>query len=196
MGDQLEEIQKKLEEAERRVRELEEEKKQEEEERKREEGKKKEEKEREEERKRDEKKQEEEEKNKNEKAVPENPAQRWEYFRAAANDVRRTVDEREAATREMRLANEIITLDRSMYALEIKDEYENDSDRSSRRDSVEADRTSGNKEKRLILKEVPEIKVDPTEAPSRSEEHTSELQSRPHNSYAVFCLKKQRNRKT
>ena len=26
--------------------------------------------------------------------------------------------------------------------------------------------------------------------PVRSEEHTSELQSRPHNSYAVFCLKK------
>ena len=28
---------------------------------------------------------------------------------------------------------------------------------------------------------------------SRSEEHTSELQSRPHISYAVFCLKKKKN---
>ena len=27
----------------------------------------------------------------------------------------------------------------------------------------------------------------------RSEEHTSELQSRPHISYAVFCLKKKKN---
>ena len=27
----------------------------------------------------------------------------------------------------------------------------------------------------------------------RSEEHTSELQSRPHISYAVFCLKKKNN---
>ena len=29
----------------------------------------------------------------------------------------------------------------------------------------------------------------------RSEEHTSELQSRPHISYAVFCLKKKKNNK-
>ena len=29
-------------------------------------------------------------------------------------------------------------------------------------------------------------------APLRSEEHTSELQSRPHISYAVFCLKKKK----
>ena len=28
----------------------------------------------------------------------------------------------------------------------------------------------------------------------RSEEHTSELQSRPHISYAVFCLKKKKNK--
>ena len=30
----------------------------------------------------------------------------------------------------------------------------------------------------------------------RSEEHTSELQSRPHNSYAVFCLKKKTGQMT
>ena len=30
----------------------------------------------------------------------------------------------------------------------------------------------------------------------RSEEHTSELQSRPHISYAVFCLKKKKKKKT
>ena len=30
---------------------------------------------------------------------------------------------------------------------------------------------------------------------SRSEEHTSELQSRPHISYAVFCLKKKKKKK-
>ena len=30
----------------------------------------------------------------------------------------------------------------------------------------------------------------------RSEEHTSELQSRPHISYAVFCLKKKNKNKT
>ena len=30
---------------------------------------------------------------------------------------------------------------------------------------------------------------------ARSEEHTSELQSRPHISYAVFCLKKKKNKK-
>ena len=30
----------------------------------------------------------------------------------------------------------------------------------------------------------------------RSEEHTSELQSRPHISYAVFCLKKKNNKQT
>ena len=29
----------------------------------------------------------------------------------------------------------------------------------------------------------------------RSEEHTSELQSRPHISYAVFCLKKKKTQK-
>ena len=29
----------------------------------------------------------------------------------------------------------------------------------------------------------------------RSEEHTSELQSRPHISYAVFCLKKKKKKK-
>ena len=29
----------------------------------------------------------------------------------------------------------------------------------------------------------------------RSEEHTSELQSRPHISYAVFCLKKKKREK-
>ena len=29
----------------------------------------------------------------------------------------------------------------------------------------------------------------------RSEEHTSELQSRPHISYAVFCLKKKKEKK-
>src|SRR3546814_1069382 len=31
-------------------------------------------------------------------------------------------------------------------------------------------------------------------APSRSEEHTSELQSLMRNSYAVFCLKKKKNK--
>ena len=31
--------------------------------------------------------------------------------------------------------------------------------------------------------------------PTRSEEHTSELQSRPHISYAVFCLKKKKKKK-
>ena len=31
-------------------------------------------------------------------------------------------------------------------------------------------------------------------AADRSEEHTSELQSRPHISYAVFCLKKKTNK--
>ena len=30
----------------------------------------------------------------------------------------------------------------------------------------------------------------------RSEEHTSELQSRPHISYAVFCLKKKKKKDT
>ena len=30
----------------------------------------------------------------------------------------------------------------------------------------------------------------------RSEEHTSELQSRPHISYAIFCLKKKTNNNT
>ena len=30
----------------------------------------------------------------------------------------------------------------------------------------------------------------------RSEEHTSELQSRPHISYAVFCLKKKNKMRT
>ena len=30
----------------------------------------------------------------------------------------------------------------------------------------------------------------------RSEEHTSELQSRPHISYAVFCLKKKKKKKS
>ena len=37
------------------------------------------------------------------------------------------------------------------------------------------------------LAEVFVCKPKPT---GRSEEHTSELQSRPHISYAVFCLKK------
>ena len=32
--------------------------------------------------------------------------------------------------------------------------------------------------------------VEDKDAVKRSEEHTSELQSRPHISYAVFCLKK------
>jgi len=35
------------------------------------------------------------------------------------------------------------------------------------------------------------ISVNEEAAHGRSEEHTSELQSRPHISYAVFCLKKQ-----
>ena len=39
-------------------------------------------------------------------------------------------------------------------------------------------------------------KDDPTqENLGRSEEHTSELQSRPHISYAVFCLKKKKKQK-
>ena len=33
-----------------------------------------------------------------------------------------------------------------------------------------------------------------TVATDRSEEHTSELQSRPHISYAVFCLKKKKKK--
>ena len=35
----------------------------------------------------------------------------------------------------------------------------------------------------------------PSLIPIRSEEHTSELQSRPHISYAVFCLKKKKQKK-
>ena len=34
---------------------------------------------------------------------------------------------------------------------------------------------------------------EPGKALTRSEEHTSELQSRPHISYAVFCLKKKKS---
>src|SRR3546814_4144225 len=36
----------------------------------------------------------------------------------------------------------------------------------------------------------------PADAPARSEEHTSELQSLMRISYAVFCLKKKKNQKT
>src|SRR3546814_5513586 len=39
----------------------------------------------------------------------------------------------------------------------------------------------------------PIITIDPA---TRSEEHTSELQSLMRNSYAVFCLKKKNNKKT
>ena len=35
----------------------------------------------------------------------------------------------------------------------------------------------------------------PALSTGRSEEHTSELQSRPHISYAVFCLKKKKKKK-
>src|SRR6187549_3377720 len=38
--------------------------------------------------------------------------------------------------------------------------------------------------------------VDGREAPARSEEHTSELQSHHPISYAVFCLKKKKSQKT
>ena len=38
-------------------------------------------------------------------------------------------------------------------------------------------------------------KCKPVHYSMRSEEHTSELQSRPHISYAVFCLKKKKNNK-
>src|SRR3546814_3123530 len=40
------------------------------------------------------------------------------------------------------------------------------------------------------------IRHRPSEHPSRSEEHTSELQSLMRISYAVFCLKKKKIRKT
>ena len=42
-------------------------------------------------------------------------------------------------------------------------------------------------------KKLKGIRSCPTE-PDRSEEHTSELQSRPHISYAVFCLKKKKKK--
>src|SRR3546814_10609156 len=38
--------------------------------------------------------------------------------------------------------------------------------------------------------------IDPVEHLTRSEEHTSELQSLMRISYAVFCLKKKKNNKT
>src|SRR3546814_7577710 len=38
------------------------------------------------------------------------------------------------------------------------------------------------------------LPVRPVEAPPRSEEHTSELQSLMRNSYAVFCLKKKKKK--
>ena len=38
--------------------------------------------------------------------------------------------------------------------------------------------------------------ADKEKMEARSEEHTSELQSRPHISYAVFCLKKKKKKIT
>src|SRR3546814_3117754 len=40
----------------------------------------------------------------------------------------------------------------------------------------------------------PEIAASRDKRPGRSEEHTSELQSLMRNSYAVFCLKKKKNK--
>ena len=41
-----------------------------------------------------------------------------------------------------------------------------------------------------------EIDIAVASAAGRSEEHTSELQSRPHTTYAVFCLKKKKKQHT
>src|SRR3546814_2328174 len=41
-----------------------------------------------------------------------------------------------------------------------------------------------------VLKRLPTFRLDPANPPTRSEEHTSELQSLMPSSYAVFCWKK------
>src|SRR3546814_8987132 len=51
------------------------------------------------------------------------------------------------------------------------------------------------------LVDMPDTDIDTADIPeapieNRSEEHTSELQSLMRNSYAVFCLKKQKNKYT
>src|SRR3546814_9035760 len=48
----------------------------------------------------------------------------------------------------------------------------------------------------LVLADEPTGNLDEATADRRSEEHTSELQSLMRISYAVFCLKKQKQRKT
>src|SRR3546814_9661776 len=48
------------------------------------------------------------------------------------------------------------------------------------------------KERGSCIVDVPLVELEPD--PVRSEEHTSELQSLMRNSYAVFCLKKKRNK--
>src|SRR3546814_1023728 len=42
---------------------------------------------------------------------------------------------------------------------------------------------------------IPQLKSGPTDGDARSEEHTSELQSLMRISYAVFCLKKKKQRR-
>ena len=46
-----------------------------------------------------------------------------------------------------------------------------------------------------VFEEFEQAVADLQQCESRSEEHTSELQSRPHISYAVFCLKKKKKNK-
>src|SRR3546814_3793347 len=49
---------------------------------------------------------------------------------------------------------------------------------------------------RMLLPDSPSLRAEwNSERPTRSEEHTSELQSLMRISYAVFCLKKQKNNK-
>src|SRR3546814_6736758 len=43
---------------------------------------------------------------------------------------------------------------------------------------------------------IPRAAVSGAPSPARSEEHTSELQSLMRNSYAVFCLKKKKHKKS
>src|SRR3546814_5160237 len=51
-------------------------------------------------------------------------------------------------------------------------------------------RALSNAERLIVEKAIKDTLVDP----DRSEEHTSELQSLMRNSYAVFCLKKKKNK--
>src|SRR3546814_6765023 len=49
---------------------------------------------------------------------------------------------------------------------------------------------------RSLAETVLVVLYDPSASPSRSEEHTSELQSLMRIAYAVFCLKKKKNKKS